>query len=160
MKKIILLFSVTIFFIPLFVTADPGYQALDFGDSTYNGNYCDNGDTNDGLPVYENSAGRLLYSSLSNDYWFLHTSIVTGFQDYDNPAGDTTINGPETGTWEYYQGTPPAGEVIYLSDCGVAEATTTPHEALTYEENLLIACVIIFMLSLMTWGFIFSPIKA
>lgn len=97
-------------------------------------------------------------------YWGSGASECSGFHDHDNtgspPSPDTnytftdTTTDPDTTFTIYMCGYDPS-----ITVCGTGSSTATTSPPLTYQENLLISCVIIFMLSINTWGTLFKPTK-
>lgn len=92
-----------------------GYTVSGAGDGSYNGDYTDNGSTENGATVYEiGSGGRYLYVGgplgSGGTSWVLYDTITEAHKEaYDYYNGTTSA--PDAGSWSTATGTDPAPSV-------------------------------------------------
>lgn len=166
--SLFLLPTILFFFdIPITYAFIQGYEGSGFGYSGANIDFCDYGHTSGGYSYFENSTNDYFLGEDGSDRFWTVTDNLMSSSDYyfDAGAGGLAHNYDPTTvpSWTTDGGsnaTPPAGTFISIDcDTSTSTATTTPTVGLGTEEWLLIMGIIIYFISLGSWGIIFSPLN-
>ncbi len=163
--KLLLFLSVALVVFPSISFADTPtssdcYAVADFGSSEVNGDYTFVSSHN-GVPAYGNGTSFIFidHSSFPPDYWVIKDDLSDGSGGYY--FAEIGTQRPSEGSWSVGGYSSPAGTVTLVTCAGGGggEGGTATSSPMTYHENLLIYCIIIFYLSLFGWGFMFSLFK-